>query len=145
MKTVNYIFASIAIACSALLFFGFGTSRTSTETERYRTITALDSIFFTADTTCNLKTQAKQMAEDLEFYHDKGGLSTAKSDIMGAMKKNSCGKMTRELVSDSIKLSEITRFGAVQSGMYEFYNSEGPDAVSKPGRFVTLWKQSGDS
>jgi len=85
------------------------------------------------------------IAEDLEFYHDQGGLSTSKADILAAMKTNICGKVRRELVAGSIEVSPIPGFGAVQLGMHKFYNNQEPEAISKPSRFVTLWKQTGDT
>ena len=147
MKTVKYILGFGAVACGMFLISAFGTHETkpSTAKELYQTIKELESIYFNAYNTCDLETQEKLIAEDLEFYHDKGGLSTSKSDMMEALKKNICGKVTRELVQGSIEVSEIPGFGAVQIGMHKFYNSQDPEAVSKPGRFVTLWKKTSDS
>ncbi len=141
----------------ATLFFGFTSMGASaipithleyypfeSGEDLYKTIVALDSIFFTAYNTCDLKKQSELISEDLEFYHDQGGLSTSKSDVMTAMEKNICGKVTRELVKGSIEVHEIPGFGAVQMGLHKFHNSEEPDAESKPGKFVTIWKRQDD-
>ncbi len=112
------------------------------EQELYDTIVELDSIFFTAYNTCDLKKQSELISEDLEFYHDQGGLSTSKEGIMEAMEKNICGKVTRELVKGSIEVYEIPGFGAVQMGLHKFHNKAEPDAISKASKFVTIWKRN---
>lgn len=109
--------------------------------ELYDTIVELDDIFFTAYNNCDLEKQSELMSEDLEFYHDQGGLSTSKKEIMTALENNICGKVTRELVEGSIEVHEIPGFGAVQMGMHKFHNSEEPNAISKASKFVTIWKR----
>jgi len=111
----------------------------------YRTIVKMDSIYFTAYNNCNMKKQAEIYDEDLEFYHDKGGLATSKKDILESLEKNICGKVTRELVAGSIEVHPIPGFGAVEIGMHKFHNSEEPDAVSVASKFITIWKQDDDS
>jgi ketosteroid isomerase-like protein len=125
--------------------FGLSEDKKSEEQKLHDTIMELDSIFFTAYNNCDLETQAKLISEDLEFYHDQGGLNTSKSELMASMKKNICGKVSRELVAGSIEVSEIPGFGAVQIGMHKFYNNQEPNAISKPGRFVTLWKKTDET
>lgn len=138
---------SIPVLLVLILSSAFNSSKeeVSNNSDLHQTIVELDSVFFTAYNTCDLETQAKLISEDLEFYHDQGGLSTSKKDMLEALEKNICGKVRRELVKGSIEVSEIPGFGAVQIGMHKFYNNQEPDAISKPGRFVTLWKKTDES
>lgn len=108
----------------------------------YREILAADSIFFHAYNTCdkNLDTYASYFLDDIEFYHDKGGLMTSKPALIEATKKNVCGKVTRELVKGSIEVYPIKNFGAIEIGLHQFHNSAEPDAISKPARFMVVWK-----
>jgi len=108
-------------------------------------IEELDNIFFTAYNTCDLKQQAALISEDIEFFHDQGGLSTSKSDIIEAMKNNICGKVTRELTKGSIEVYPIHNYGAIQMGYHKFFNNEEPDAISNPSRFITIWKNDNDT
>jgi hypothetical protein len=108
-------------------------------------IEELDSIFFTAYNTCDLNQQSELISEDIEFFHDKGGLSTSKSDIMEAMKNNICGKVTRELVKGSIEVYPIHNYGAVQIGYHKFFNNQEPEAISNPSKFITIWKNENDT
>jgi hypothetical protein len=103
----------------------------------YDTIARLDSILFHAYNTCDTVTYAALFSEDLEFYHDKGGLETNKA----AFKKYVCGKVTRELLSNSIEVSPVPNFGAIEIGVHRFHNSQEPNAPSHYARFVIVWKR----
>lgn len=110
--------------------------------ELYTGIVQADSLFFDAYNTCekNLDTYASYFSDDIEFYHDKGGIMTSKPDIIAATKKNVCGKVTRELITGSIEVYPIKDFGAIEIGLHKFHNSAEPNAISKAGRFMIVWK-----
>ena len=110
----------------------------------YDTILRQDSLFFGAYNTCTVHLQeyADFYADSLEFYHDKGGLSTSKRDVVEATKKNICGKVTRELVAGSVEVYPIAYYGAIEIGFHKFHNSAEPNAPSKPDRFVVVWHRT---
>jgi hypothetical protein len=112
--------------------------------ELHDKIVKLDSIFFSAYNTCDLDKQASMYADSIEFYHDKGGLTTSKADIMKSIKNNVCGKVTRELIKGSIEVYQIKGFGAIQMGLHRFHNKQEPGALSEPGKFIIIWKQTGE-
>ena len=68
----------------------------------YDSIVHMDSVLFGAYNICDLPTMADCFSEDIEFYHDKGGLMTNKDSIMAATRKYICGKVTRVLIPGSI-------------------------------------------
>jgi len=72
--------------------------------ELYNTIVHMDSVYFNAYNTCDMDKQAAIYADSIEFYHDKGGLQTSKQALLDAIKKNICGKVTRQLVPGSIEV-----------------------------------------
>ena len=92
----------------------------------YDTIVRLDHIFFEAYNTCNfnLDKYGSFFSENIEFYHDKGGLMTSKKDLISATQKNICGKVTRELVKGSIEVYPIKDFGAIEIGLHKFHNNQ---------------------
>ena len=139
MKQIKNIFALALIGISAL-----ASAQTGKDTDLYQSIARMDSIYFNAYNTCDMAKQAEIYDEDLEFYHDKGGLSTDKQGILESLEKNICGKVTRELVPGSIEVYPINGFGAVEIAMHKFHNKEEPDAISKPSKFIVIWKQVGD-
>lgn len=112
------------------------------DSELYKKVVALDKELFDAYNNCDMETQARLMDEDLEFYHDMGGLATSKTEVLQGIEKNICGKVSRSLVPGSIEVHEIPGFGAVELGMHQFFNNQEPDAESKPSRFITIWKQT---
>jgi ketosteroid isomerase-like protein len=106
----------------------------------YQTVIKLDSAFFNAYNTCDIDTQAEFYSDSIEFYHDKGGFTTSKKEILDATRKNICGKVTRELVKGSIEVSPIPGYGAVEIGMHMFHNKQEKDQVPHPSKFVIIWR-----
>ncbi|SIS63346.1 protein of unknown function [Zobellia uliginosa] len=133
-----------AVITLILLISGFSdvTAQPVTEAPLKETITQLDRTYFEAYNSCNIEKQAEMYAEDIEFYHDKGGLTTSKQDLLDSLKKNICGKVTRELVEGSIEVYPISEYGAVEIGFHKFHNNEEPDAISEPGKFIIIWKKT---
>lgn len=125
-----------------LLGITIATGQVAEDSQLYKTIMSLDATYFKAYNTCDLATQASLMSDDLEFYHDQGGLNTSKSDIIESIEKNICGKVTRELLPETVEIHEIKGFGAVEIGYHKFYNKQEPDATSKPSRFISVWKNT---
>lgn len=106
----------------------------------YDLIVSLDKAYFDAYNACDLKKQNSMYSEEIEFFHDQGGLTTSRQEIIDAIEKNICGKVTRELVKGSIEVYPIKDYGAVQIGLHKFYNNQEPDAPSKPSKFIMMWK-----
>jgi hypothetical protein len=105
----------------------------------YQTIVRLDSLYFDTYNHCNIAKMDSLTADDIEFYHDRGGLSTSKKDLLAAIQQNICGKVTRILAKGSIEAYEIPGYGAVEFGYHSFHNIAEP-GESKPSKFVALWR-----
>src|SRR5574343_888693 len=84
----------------------------------YKTVVALDSTFFHAYNTCGMATMADMFDEDIEFYNDRGGLSTSKKDLLQALQNNICNKVTRILIPGTIEVYEIPGYGAIEMGWH---------------------------
>jgi hypothetical protein len=106
----------------------------------YDTIVHMDSVYFNAYNSCDMATQAAIYSDSIEFYHDGGGLERSKQHLLQALKDNICGKVTRVLVPGSIEVYPIPNFGAVEIALHKFINHQEHDAVSKPDRFVVVWR-----
>lgn len=107
----------------------------------FNEIVAMDQTFFDAYNNCDLEKQAEIYADDIEFLHDKGGLMTSKTELIESTKKYICGKVTRQLVANSIEVYPINNYGAVEIGFHKFYNNQEHDAESKPSKFIIIWKK----
>ncbi|MFY7671445.1 nuclear transport factor 2 family protein [Tenacibaculum sp. MEBiC06402] len=104
-------------------------------------IIKMDQLFFDAYNNCDMKTQEELLSEDIEFYHDNGGVSTSKKEILASLKKNICNKVTRTLIKGSTEVHSIPGYGVVQMGYHKFFNKLEPNQKSIPSRFITLWKK----
>ena len=87
-----------------------------------------------------MEKQAEFYSEDLDFFHDKGGLSTSKEEVLSGIKNNICGKVTRTLVEGSIEVYPIKDYGAIEIGYHKFYNNQEPNAISKPSKVIMSGK-----
>lgn len=110
--------------------------------ELYRTIVKQDSIFFDAYNHCDSKLQAYSdyYAENLEFYHDKGGLMASKKEVIEGTKKNICGKVTRHLKKGSVEVYPIKDYGAIEIGLHQFHNKSEPEAAVHDSKFIIFWR-----
>lgn len=107
----------------------------------FEQISAMDKAFFDAYNSCDLKKQDMIYSDSIEFFHDKGGLTSSKAEIISGTEKNICGKVTRTLIPGSIEVYPINNYGAIETGFHQFYNNEEPDAESKPSKFIIFWKK----
>ena len=104
-------------------------------------ITALDAALFDSYNRCDLQKFASFMAEDVEFYHDKGGVTLGREALTDSVKKNICGKVTRELVPGSLQVYPMKGYGAVEIGTHRFHHP-GHDDTEGVGeaQFIHLWQ-----
>jgi hypothetical protein len=106
--------------------------------ELTQAITALDKQLFDAYNTCNIEKLGTLVTDDLEFYHDKTGLAVGKQVFLEAIKKNICGKVTRELVQGSLEVYPLHGYGAVEIGVHRFHHPGDSDVGE--AKFVQLWQ-----
>lgn len=131
--TRNCLFLIISLFSSSICF--------GQNNKLQDTIARLDSIFFNAYNTCDIKTQTDFYSDSIEFYHDKSGLSTSKKDIIESTKKYICGKVTRELIKGSIEVSAIPGYGAIELGSHQFHNNQEKNDTPHPSKFVIFWRE----
>jgi ketosteroid isomerase-like protein len=144
MKTL-LIFLSLS-ACTILVLTSFRTAFFPPEDEGapaslYDSIAAMDLKWEDAYNNCKLDVMEEIISEDLEFYHDQGGLMTSKQKLNEALKNNICGKVTRELKKGSLEVYPIKGFGAVEMGLHAFHNKQEPGLEPHYSKFVHIWKR----
>ncbi|WP_263367733.1 nuclear transport factor 2 family protein [Edaphobacter bradus] len=105
-----------------------------------RAITMLDAKLFDAYNTCNLEKFSSLIAEDVEFYHDQGGVTLGNKALSESIRQNICGKTHRELVPESLKVYYMKGYGAVEIGVHRFtHPGQEHDTVGE-AKFVHLWQ-----
>ena len=108
-------------------------------------LTALDSVVFANVYTCNTAKNETFFTDDIEFYHDKGGVTKSRKTLVEQLRDNFCGegktKLRRELVKGSMQVYSINHYGAVQLGDHRFYVTEnGKEVLSGVAKFIHIWK-----
>jgi len=111
------------------------------QAELDRAITALDAALFDAYNRCDLDKFSSFFVDDVEFYHDQGGVTLGKTALTDSVKKNICGKTTRELVPGTLKIYYMKGYGAIEEGVHRFHHPghEETEGVGE-GQFIHLWQ-----
>jgi len=112
-------------------------------------ILSKDSLFWIAYNNCDLEVMEKFFTDDVEFYHDRGGLTLGLENLITDMKRNLCGgknlKLRREAIEGTVRVfplqsSDVT-YGALISGEHVFYVLETgkSDRLDGYGKFTDVW------
>jgi hypothetical protein len=104
------------------------------------TIQSLDTKLFDAYNHCDLATLGAMVSDDLEFYHDKTGLSVGKTPFLAAIKQNICGKVQRTLVPGSMEVYPLNGYGAVEIGVHRFHHPLQPKDGVGEAKFIMIWQ-----
>jgi hypothetical protein len=114
--------------------------------ELYDSIAYFDSIFFYAFNTRNLDKIEALLSDNLEFYHDLGGVTNF-SQNMDAFKRtfDSNRRVRRELVKGTLEVYPIKDYGALETGTHRFYATEigQQEKLSSEAKFVQVWQKKG--
>jgi uncharacterized protein (TIGR02246 family) len=111
------------------------------QAELDKAVAALDAALFDAYNRCDLEKFASFFVDDVEFYHDQGGVTLGRAALTESVKKNICGKVTRELVPGSLQVYYMKGYGAVEIGVHRFHHPahEDTEAVGE-AKFIHLWQ-----
>jgi uncharacterized protein (TIGR02246 family) len=111
------------------------------QAELDKAITALDAALFDSYNKCDLEKFANFFVENVEFYHDQGGVTLGRAALTESVKKNICGKVTRELVPGTMQVFYMKGYGAIEMGVHRFHHPghEDTEGVGE-GRFIHLWQ-----
>lgn len=108
-----------------------------------KTISRLDTELFDAFNHCDapgeLRKHAGYLARDLEFYHDKGGVTWTRAAYLANTKKNVCGHFRRELIPGSLEVFPIKDFGAIEQGRHKFCDVKTNQCFGE-AQFVVVWR-----
>ncbi|WP_139923804.1 nuclear transport factor 2 family protein [Hymenobacter sp. DG01] len=95
--------------------------------ELYRTIAHLDSAMFAAFNHHDAAQLQTFFAEDLEFYHDKGGLTSFEQTMQSfrsLFAQNKTTGLNRQLVPGTLEVYPISGYGAVETHQHRFCHVE---------------------
>jgi hypothetical protein len=109
--------------------------------ELFRTIASLDGALFDAFNRCELEKFGTFFIDDVEFYHDQGGVTLGRQSLTESVKTNICGKVSRELVAGTLQVYPMHGYGAIEMGIHRFHHPKAEDTEPVgEARFVHLWQ-----
>jgi ketosteroid isomerase-like protein len=116
------------------------------QAELFETIARLDSEIFGAFNQHDVARLMSLFTEDLEFYHDTGGLSNHAENAESFKKMfASTPDIRRDLEPGSLQVYPIKDYGAMEIGRHRFCHKEnGKDDCGSFG-FAMVWRKSGVS
>jgi len=111
-------------------------------------VRTFDDTYWAAYNRCDIPALNAMNTDDLEFYHDLGGVMRGKAQFDAAMAKNICGnpsrKVRREAIAGTVQVFPMMAngvlYGAVIEGNHRFYNASAgtPDVLAEQARFSSL-------
>jgi len=113
------------------------------------TIRQQDASFWEAYNHCDVTKMSQFFWPDIEFYHDKGGLTVGLGTFVEQLQSGLCGKpnyrLRREAVPGTVNVYPLrkngTTYGAVISGEHYFYINENgkPEYRDGVAKFFHVW------
>jgi hypothetical protein len=102
-----------------------------------------DSLLFAAYNAHDLRTIMTFFTSDLEFYHDKGGLTNYAQNLDGFksnFEKNNA--LHREMVPGSLEVYPVKEYGAMEIGEHKFCHDENGKQDCGTFKFAMVWKKT---
>ena len=116
------------------------------------TVAERERAFWRAYNDCAVAEMPALITEDVEFYHDRGGITLGRDALVESVRKNLCSnpafRIRREEVPGTFRVYLLRKdgavYGAIASGEHTFDIVEKGKAPVRDGlaRFTTLWRLS---
>lgn len=144
-KTHTTIFRSLIIIMIGLFSVIFVNAQVEKSSELFNTLQKQDKLLFEEGfNKCDISQFENLLSEDIEFYHDQGGIIKSKDEFISNLKNGICKegskKNDRVLVKNSLQVfalySQGKLYGAIQTGVHLFGNSS--------AKFTHLWLLEND-
>lgn len=138
------IYLTLFVCVYANSLFAQKTTPKTTD-QLYKDVAKADSLLFSAFNNCDSVSYRKFLSDDIEFYHDLGGLNVGADYEMRSIKEM-CARgnhIRRELIKSTLEVHPIKGYGAVEIGVHTFYHTnkgQTQEKVSGTYKFVQLWQ-----
>ena len=141
MSKTGLLLSSLLLLASAADAGAVGGQASSALTDE---ISALDSKVFDAFNHCaepgRLDEHAGYFSPEVEFYHDTGGVTWTRDEMIANTGKYVCGNFTRELIPDTLKVYPVKDFGAISQGVHRFCQVASGQCEGLAD-FVIIWRR----
>ena len=139
--------AALAGLMGTVLLFGAVESAAAAERtpeQLTQVIDALDAAVFGSFNTCadpaQLAKHAAYFDEAVEFYHDNGGVTWTRDEMIERTRANVCGNYRRERVPGTLAVFPIKGFGAIAQGTHRFCALSSGTCEGEAD-FVMVWRE----
>ena len=138
---------ALALGAAALIMPPAAAQAQPPEGDLHAQIAEMDRVVFGAARACDEATLNRVFREDVEFYHDLGGLTQPRerivADIMRFCEDDGVG-LRRALVEDSLEVHPVAGFGAIQIADHVFFELvDGEEQQVGSARPVHVWENDG--
>ncbi|MCE7993014.1 MAG: nuclear transport factor 2 family protein [Roseivirga sp.] len=147
MKTIFTPIRTLGISIFMLTILTVSNQRATAQSDQLsQTILEQDALFWKAYNGCQIDEMAGFFVDDLEFYHDKGGLTDSKTVLKEVLNTGLCGepgsRLRREAKAGTVKVYPLDNYGAIITGEHTFFrNKTGQDEYpEESARFTHVWK-----
>jgi hypothetical protein len=110
----------------------------------YAEIAHMDSVMFDAFNAYDVEKLKTTFSDDLEFYHDKGGLSDYKQTMENFSKlfeNNKTTGLRRDLVKGSLEVYPVKDYGAIETCLHKFCHVENGKDDCGTFKNVMVWQK----
>jgi len=146
MRTLK---TTVVVILFSLIYCEYPYAQNKTVDDELHKVYTLDSVFWKHYNSCNIDAMRSFFTDNIEFYHDKGGVIHGLDNFLMVSKKNLCSndnfRLRREAVTGSVKAFPMKDgdklYGAILSGQHVFYIIENGKEPRLDGlaRFTHLW------
>lgn len=114
--------------------------------ELFQTIARMDSAIFDAFNVHDVDRLMSMFTDDLEFYHDTGGLTDYRQSAE-SFRKMFAGTpdIRRDLVKGTLEVYPIKDHGAIEIGEHRFCHKENGKDDCGTFKFAMIWRKAGES
>lgn len=112
-------------------------------------IRAADARYWQAYNACDFDAMGRLLTQDVEFYHDKTGLTVGKAAVLDSLRKGPCGtptmRLRREAVAASVRFDPLAGGFGLLSGTHRFFSTDDgkPERLDGQAGFTVLWQSVG--
>jgi ketosteroid isomerase-like protein len=123
-----------------------GKNTAATSGELFETIARMDKAIFDAFNAHDVDRLMSMFTDDLEFYHDTGGLGNYRQNAESFKKMfASTPDIRRDLVKGSLEVYPVKDYGAMEIGEHRFCHNENGKDDCGTFKFAMVWRKTGES
>ncbi len=141
---MNNLLAAALLALAVPAVAAESSIGTDDDPSLFATILARDTAAFDDFNHCadpaRLQRHAAHFAEDVEFYHDTGGVTWDRDTMLANTARYACGNYRRERVEGTFRVHPVKDFGAIAQGTHRFCQTA-TGSCDGLAEFTMIWRQ----